>query len=312
MQRSRWAILWAVVLILGGALLLAQNFGLMQENFQANIWTIILGGLGLAFLLDAITTKGEDWWALIPGCILLGVAATIWLGELHVNGEYAGSVMLFSIALPFLLIYLIKRGTFWWALIPGGIMTAIAIIPILTLNVRGQVIGTFVMWAIGIPFIVVYLVNRKNWWALIPGGVMMAVGIIPILTLSMRDEVMGVFVLWVIAAPFLIVYLANRKNWWALIPGGTLFVIGFMPLLASYEVQGQIIAGVFFIGLAAVFGLLYLVNLGKPDMFWPVYPAAMLLAVGIGVMVFGQNWWPLVLVALGVIFLIRSLFPGRK
>jgi len=29
MQRSRWAILWAVVLILGGGLLLAQNFNLI-------------------------------------------------------------------------------------------------------------------------------------------------------------------------------------------------------------------------------------------------------------------------------------------
>jgi hypothetical protein len=312
MQRSRWAILWAVVLILGGAVLLAQNFGLVPENFQASIWTIILGGLGLLFLLDAVTTKGEDWWALIPGCVLLGVAATIWLSELRVKGEYAGSVMLFSIALSFLLIYLVKRGTFWWALIPGGIMLAVAVIPILTLNVPGEVIGTFVMWAIGIPFIVVYLINRKNWWALIPGGVMMAVGVIPILTLSTRDEVIGAFVLWVIAAPFIVVYLANRQNWWALIPGGVLFVMGFMPLLASVDVPGPIIAGVFFIGLAAVFGLLYLVNRGKPDMFWPVYPATVLLAVGLGVMVFGENWWPLVLIALGVLFLIRTLFPGRK
>jgi hypothetical protein len=37
-----------------------------------------------------------------------------------------------------------------------------------------------------------------------------------------------------------------------------------------------------------------------------------LLAVGIGVMAFGQNWWPLALVALGVVLLIRSLFPGRR
>src|SRR5512136_2128770 len=116
MQRSRWAILWAVVLILGGALLLAQNLKLVPENFQASIWTILLGGVGLLFLLDAVTSKGEDWWALIPGCVLLGVAATIWLSELHVSGEYAGSVMLFSIALAFLLIYLFKRGAFWWAL----------------------------------------------------------------------------------------------------------------------------------------------------------------------------------------------------
>jgi hypothetical protein len=305
--------LWAVVLILGGVLLLAQNF-LIQEQFHASVWTVILCGLGLLFLLDAITTRGQDWWALIPGCILLGVAATIWLAELPdraVRGEVIGSVMLFSIGLPFLLIFLIKRGAFWWALIPGGIMTVLAAIPILSLSVRGEAIGSFVMWAIGLAFVVVYLANRRQWWALIPGGIMLVVGVIPLLTLVTRSEVIGAFVLWVIAAPFLIVYLINRKHWWALIPSGTLFVIGLMPLLATTQLQGQFIAGVFFVGLAGLFGLLYLVNLGKPDMFWPVYPAAVLFAVGIGVMAFGQYWWPLILIALGVVLLLRSILPRR-
>ncbi len=262
MQRSRWAILWAIVLILGGALLLAQNLGLVPESFQASIWTVILGGLGLLFLLDAITTRGQDWWALIPGCILLGVAATIWLALRDVQGEYIGSLMMLSIGLPFLLIYVIKRGDFWWALIPGGIMTVLAAIPIMTLGVRGQVIGTFVMWLIALPFLVVYVVNRQHWWALIPGGV--------------------------------------------------LFVIGFMPLLAAAQANGQLIAGVFFIGLAAIFGLLYVLNLGNPQMFWPVYPAVALVIVGILVIAVGQNWWPLVLIALGVVLLARALLPGRR
>ena len=261
MRRSRWAILWAVVLILGGGFLLAQNFYLIGPQFQPSIWTILLGGLGLLFLLDAITTLGEDWWALIPGCVLLGVATTIWLGQQAVKSEWIGSLMLFSIALPFLLIYVIKRGSFWWALIPGGIMTVIAVIPILTLGVRGEAIGTFVMWAIAFAFIIVYLANRRNGWALIPGGVM--------------------------------------------------FVVGLMPLLALSQLPGQFLGGIFFVGLAAVFGLIYLINLQDPQMHWAIYPAAVLLAVGIGVMAFGQNWWPLVLIALGAVLLIRAVWPRR-
>jgi hypothetical protein len=311
MQRSRWAILWAVVLILGGGFLLAQNLELIGQPFQASIWTVLLGGLGLLFLLDALTTKGQDWWALIPGCVLLGVAATIWLGQQNIQGEWIGSLMLFSVALPFLLIFVIKRGTFWWALIPGGILAVIAVIPILTLRVPGEVIGAFVLWAIGVPFIVVYLVNRKNWWALIPGGALIAIGIIPILTLGVRGEAIGTFVMWVIGLAFVIVYLANRKNWWALIPGGVMFVIGVMPLLALSQLPGQFIGGIFFVGLAAVFGLIYAINLQDPEMHWAIYPAAVLLAVGIGVMAFGQNWWPLVLIALGAVVLIRAVWPRK-
>ena len=310
MQRSRWAILWAAVLILGGGFLLAQNL-MIGQQFQPSIWTILLGGLGLLFLLDAITTLGKDWWAFIPGCVLLGVAATTWLEQQPIKGEWIGSLMLFSIALPFLLIYVIKRGSFWWALIPGGILTVIGVIPILTLGVPGEVVGTFVLWAIGIPFIVVYLVNRKNWWALIPGGVLIAIGVIPILTLGVRGEAIGTFVMWVIALGFLIVYLANRKNWWALIPGGVMFVVGLMPLLALTQLPGQFIGGVFFVGLAAVFCLIYLINLKDPEMHWAIYPAAVLLAVGIGVMILGQNWWPLVLIGLGAALLIRAIWPHK-
>jgi hypothetical protein len=311
MQRSRWAILWAVVLILGGAILLAQNLHLLGQ-FEAPIWTFIFGGVGVLFLLDAISSRGNDWWALIPGCVLLGIAATIFLAERDIRGEWVGSVMLFSIALPFLLIYVIKRGSFWWALIPGGVVTAVAIIPILTLKLPGEVIGTYVMWAIAVPFWVVYLANRRNWWALIPAGVMTVVGIIPILTLGVRGEAIGTFVMWVIAIPFWVVYLANRRNWWAIIPAGTLTVIGLMPLLALTTLPGQFIGGIFFIGLAAVFGLIYLLHWRQPEMLWAIYPAAVLLAIGIGVMAFGQNWWPLVLIALGMVLLIRAILPRPR
>jgi hypothetical protein len=36
-----------------------------------------------------------------------------------------------------------------------------------------------------------------------------------------------------------------------------------------------------------------------------------LLAVGIGVMILGQNWWPLVLIALGAVLLIRTIWPRQ-
>ncbi len=260
MGRSRWPILWAVALIVGGGLLLVQNLGLFGQ-FQAPIWTFIFGVFGLLFLLDAITTRGEDWWALIPGCILLGVAGVILLGTLEVRGEWIGSLMLFSIALPFLLIYLIRR-QYWWALIPGGILLVIAVIPLLAAGAPGELVGTLV--------------------------------------------------LWVIAIPFLVVFLNNRRNWWALIPGGVLLVVGLMALLSTLRLPGQIIGGIFFLGLAAVFGLIWLLHRGDREMVWAIYPAGVLLAVGLGVIAFGQNWWPLVLIVLGVAILIWTVRPRPR
>jgi hypothetical protein len=61
-----------------------------------------------------------------------------------------------------------------------------------------------------------------------------------------------------------------------------------------------------------VFGLIYLLNRRDPQMLWPLYPAVVLLAIGVGVAVFGQNWWPLVLVALGLFLLVRAVLPRSK
>jgi hypothetical protein len=261
MRRSRWTILVAIVLILGGGLLLAQNLNLVGP-LQLPTASFILGGLGLLFLLVFITAPSDDWWAAIPGCVLLGVGVVTYLESLPVRIEWGGSVVLFSVGLPFLLIYLVKRGSFGWALIPGGIMTTLAVITILSLGVPEEIVGTLVLWAIALAFWIVYLVNRRNWWAIIPAG--------------------------------------------------TLTVLGLMPLLSLSDLPVQLIGGVFFVGLSAVFGLIYLLNRRDPQMFWPVYPAAVLFAIGIGVSVFGQNWWPLVLVALGVFLLVRAVLPRSR
>ena len=260
-RRSRSTILVAIVLILSGGLLLAQNLNLLGP-LQLPVGSYILGGLGLLFLLVFLTAPADDWWAAIPGCVLLGVGTATYLDTLPIPVEWGGSAVLFSIGLPFLLIYLVKRGSFWWALIPGGIMTALAVIAILSLRVPGEVVGALVLWLIALAFWIVYGVNRRNWWAIIPAG--------------------------------------------------TMTVIGLMPLLSLNDVPAQFIGGAFFVGLSAVFGLIYLLNRRDPQMFWPVYPAAVLFAVGIGVAVFGQNWWPLVLVALGVFLLVRALLPRSR
>jgi threonine/homoserine/homoserine lactone efflux protein len=38
-------------------------------------------------------------------------------------------------------------------------------------------IPTYVMFAIAIPFFVVYARDTKQWWALIPGGIMVVIGL---------------------------------------------------------------------------------------------------------------------------------------
>ncbi len=261
-MRSRWAVIWAIVLILGGVFLLAQNFGLLGE-LSVPVWSVLFAGLGILFLLNFVTDMAQ-WWSLIPGCILLGLGAVTLGAELDVQGELLGSLMLFSIGLPFLLIYLVQtaRGQkdFWWALIPGGILIFMGLVVLAAARVPGEVIGTVMMWGIALPFVWVYLTDRP-------------------------------------------------KNWWALIPGGVMLVIGAMPLLTLATDSPNILGGVFFLGLGAVFGVIYVLNPTGNDRAWAIYPAAVLVAIGVGIAILGQNWWPVVLIAIGVLMLVRTLRP---
>jgi hypothetical protein len=133
-------------------------------------FVIFLFGIpALMFLLVFILDR-QQWWSLIPSSVLLGLTWVL-LNELnHFSTPLtAAAIFLFSIGLPFWLIYLIKR--WWWTLIPAGVMTVIALIPILIdYNFDGLIIGSIVCFGFSTVFLLIRLVNRSipefrwTWW----------------------------------------------------------------------------------------------------------------------------------------------------
>ncbi|HTP06856.1 MAG TPA: hypothetical protein VMP08_01300 [Anaerolineae bacterium] len=160
-MRGRW--IWGVALIAMGAFFLAQQLGLFGA-LQLPFWAFAFGLLGLIFLGTFITDR-RQWWALIPGCILLGVALVI-VNEQNefIPAQQAGALFLFSIGLPFLLIYLVDR-RLWWALIPGGVLTVIALITWVSGGaVSGQVITAIMFFGLAAVFAVLRFATRHNPW----------------------------------------------------------------------------------------------------------------------------------------------------
>jgi hypothetical protein len=189
-------LLWGLVLVVGGALLLLDTFGIFQGG--ALFWTVASAFAGALFLAVYITDHNH-WWALIPGTIFLAVAATIGLNS-FVPGfkasPWSGVVILGGIALSFLLVYLAERGN-WWAIIPAGVLATIAVVAFISTGATAFASGGIFFLGLGLTFGFVAVLPTpygQMRWAWIPAGIL---GVIGLLILASQEYLINY--IWPIA-----------------------------------------------------------------------------------------------------------------
>lgn len=179
MRISRGALVWGLTLILLGVFLLAEQQGFIRVLVPG--WTWLFGGLGVLCLLTAFFYRSL-WGLLFPGFILLGLAATIFLSTgASAPGNVAGAVFLASIALPFWITALLSRSN-WWAIIPAGVITTLAIMPLLSeARLDGQVTGAIFFLGLGLTFVLMRLwaLGRPGTgWAWYPAFILGGIGLV--------------------------------------------------------------------------------------------------------------------------------------
>jgi len=229
-------------LVWGGLLIVFGVMGLLETVIENTewLWVAVLALSGLGVLAVYLTDRSE-WGFLITTYALWAIAILIALAVLDIlPGTFIAIYVLAAIALPFLVVYVRDRDN-WWALIPCYVLVAIATMIGLTEwdILPDAFVATYVLTAIALPFIVVFLRDRSNWWALIPAYVLLVVGImVALIDLNVLDDLwVPAYVMFAIAIPFFVVYVWNPKEWWPLIPGGILAVIGSAFILSSGAAQ---------------------------------------------------------------------------
>ena len=167
-------LVWGGLLIFFGAMMLVELF----TDLSAWVWFAVLALIGVGILALYLKDRSERGLLITAYVILViaGLVALINLGVLR--DESVAAYVLIAIALPFVLVYAQDRSN-WRRLIPAYVLVAVALMVAL---IGGGVlddllIPAYVMFAICIPFFVVYLRDRTRRWPLIPGGIMAIIGL---------------------------------------------------------------------------------------------------------------------------------------
>jgi hypothetical protein len=177
-------------------------------------------GIGLPFVVAFFIDRANNWWALIPAGIMLFLGLLMLVVD-TANDEWIGTWLLFTISLSFFVVYLTNRSTRTWALLVAYIMFVVSLAPAMSV-VDGDLaayFGSVLLFAIALPFFVVYFSSRDNWWAIIPAGVLTTVAVIATLGISgwIHDKESGGYsnaiLMGGLAVTFAIVWLRHAKAW---------------------------------------------------------------------------------------------------
>ncbi len=186
-QSRNQGLVWGSLLIFFGIVGLIA----MYTDLTAWAWVAVLAVAGLGIFSIYLANRSE-WWLLIPAYVMWAIAALVALIELNIlRGELIALFVLTAAALPFLFVYG-RNSLHWWALIPAYALLAVGVM--VWLIERGILVDflipAYIMFAIAIPFFVVYGRNSQHWWALIPGGIMTVMG----LSFLLAEEMAGYIV----------------------------------------------------------------------------------------------------------------------
>jgi len=180
MKDMLWRVVLAGFLILLGGLILLSNLNILPWNIEAMqwFWLLVFGGAGFTFLAVFLNNR-ENWWAVIPSFTLLGLAILVSDVIPSRYSEVGGAIFLGMIGLSFWVIYILRRA-FWWAIIPGGVLTTLALVALLGDTLGGIAGGAIFFLGLAVTFLVLYLLPTKDGrqlWAIWPAGILGLLGL---------------------------------------------------------------------------------------------------------------------------------------
>jgi len=174
-------------------------------------------GIGLPFIVAYLLDRKSNWWALIPAGAMAFLTLVLFAAE-RMAGEWIGSGLFFILAATFFLVYLSRRAK--WAAIVAYVLFILGFMPLMALTSRPELSGVIFLFAIGLPFLYVYLKYPERWWALFPAGILLTLGVVTAVVLipgipnEEYDNRIGNALFYAGgAATFAVAWLRHHKRW---------------------------------------------------------------------------------------------------
>lgn len=182
-MNTRWlnsSIFWGLVLILAGGLFMLQSLNILPGGSLFVAAAFAVGGV---LFVSVFIGNREHWWALIPGMVLLSLAATVGASVLlpESAGEWTGAIFLGGMGLGFWLVFLVTPQN-WWAIIPGGVLFTLAAVSGLDAYFENRLeTGGVFFLGLGVTFALVGILPGRRVemrWAYIPAFVLTVMGLL--------------------------------------------------------------------------------------------------------------------------------------
>ncbi|MBI9048042.1 MAG: hypothetical protein JEZ00_01365 [Anaerolineaceae bacterium] len=184
MKKLEWRMVVGLLLLAFGGILLMQSMGILPatENFSAALFSLLFIAGGAIFILQLVNNPTQNWWAIIPASALIAIGLLIFGGEYlpGITDEVGGGLFLGSIAISFWIIYFLRKESFWWALIPAGVLSTLALIAVDPIS-RVFPAEFLFFFGVSATFGVVAFTGKPREsfsWAWIPAGILFIIGCI--------------------------------------------------------------------------------------------------------------------------------------
>lgn len=182
MKRLSATLIWGIVLVVAGLFLQLKGLGLFGVWGEL-IWGALFAAAGIGFLVWFALDLAR-WWRAIPGFTLLGIGALLILQSRGVQMEaWSSPLVLSGMALGFWAVLLARR-EHWWAVIPAGMLTVIAVLLRFWTRLSDDGRLAVLFGGIGLVFVLLYAIRfgqNDTRWAAIPAGALLLLSLVTVM-----------------------------------------------------------------------------------------------------------------------------------